>query len=374
MKKTSLLIIGFSFFTLVFNTTLKAQDEIGKLISESLKDTKAVTKAFGGPFLKAIGTDFNTGWVNTAEPMTWGQFDIRAVGTASFAPDADLSFKPAAYDLDAAPEGGIYTDAETFPTIFGEPTEEEIYVHAVSQSETGETEVKTDLPVETLGVKGAPMLMPQVNIGLPRGTQLMIRGLPPMDMPSYEELQRLETQYWALGFQHDIKQWIPSLRTNPFSWSVFFAYSDAEMSLGGPFFSFNDLNRITDSDLAEPTPVHDYTKQKLVFDTQGYSMGTVVSKSYSFVTLFGGIEYNTAETEVRLDGQYPYVNYDDEVEHLPEDYPGEDKINVLEETGQMGINGGVRFRIWYMSITASGTYVMDGYSSAAVSVGVGLFD
>ncbi|MCF8231163.1 MAG: hypothetical protein K9J27_03160 [Bacteroidales bacterium] len=370
MKNAWLFIVIFSFFTLDCNTTLKAQNEIGTLISESLQDTEAMTKAFGGPFLRAIGTDFNTGWVNTAEPMVWGQFDIRAVGTASFAPEADLSFKPAAYGLDAAPDGGIYTTAETFPTIFGDPTEEEI--RAVSRSE--DAEVETTLPIETLGVRGAPMLMPQVNIGLPRGTQLMIRGLPPVDMPSYEELQRLETQYWALGFQHDIKQWIPSLRTNPFSWSVFFAYSNAEMSLGGPFFTFDDLNRITGTDLSEPTPVHDYTKQKLVFDTKGYSMGTVVSKSYSFITIFGGIEYNTAETEVRLEGQYPYVNYNDEVEHLPEDYEGGNKINVFEETGQMGINGGVRFRVWYMSITTSGTYVMDGYSSAAVSVGIGIFE
>lgn len=371
------ILISFAVLTVFQVTTLRAQDELGTLISESIEDTESATKAYGGPFLKAIGTDFNTGWVNTGEPMAIGQFDVRLVGTAAFAPKDDWSFRPADYDLDEAEKGGLFTNAETLPTIFGDATNATIEARATSQDGT-EVETKSNIPIETLGVRGAPMLMPQLNIGFYKGTQLMIRGLPPVNMPSYEELQRLKTSYWAIGLQHDIKQWIPGLKVAPFSWSVYFAYSNASMSLGGPFYTFEMLNENYYANsgeyLEQPPALPDYDAQSLEFDTKGVSIGTIVSKQFSVLTIFGGLEYNASNTEVVLLGKYPYINYDEEVMHLPGEEGEDELMSITEETGQMGINGGLRLKLWIFSMSLSGTYVLDGYSSGALSLGVGLFD
>ena len=106
--KKYLITVILTVCSLSHNSPLYAQGEVGTLISESVEDTESAIKAYGGPFLKAIGSDLNSAWVNNAEPMEWGSLSLRFVGVTSFAPDGDLSFKPSEYGLDDAGRWVVY--------------------------------------------------------------------------------------------------------------------------------------------------------------------------------------------------------------------------------------------------------------------------
>jgi hypothetical protein len=365
---------------------VKAQDEMTIFINESVEDAVIAMEAFGSPFMKAIGHDFNQGWVNTADPMNFGQFDIRLVATASFAPKSDWTFAPADYGLyspvtdpdeaTAYTNSFVYTNSTEMPTIFGDPTDATITMTAeVPNSDPpARIKVQSDLTLHTLGeyeIRGAPMLMPQVNIGLVKGTQLMVRGLPPVDVPAYSDMEQLEATYFGFGILHDIKQWIPGLKVLPFSWSVYGTYSNADLTLNGPF--------LVNTDLPEYEPGGDapanYDEQSMNFNTKGYSFGTIVSKKLPVITLFGGFDYASSTTELTFDGPYPFVAPDEDYINNGNLILGhtDRSFGFDTEQSQFGIMGGVRFKLWLMNLTVSGTYAPDGYSVASVAFGVGNF-
>ena len=350
----------------------KAQDEMAIFVNESIEDAETVMTAYGSPLLKSLGTNFNTGWLNTADVKSFGQFEIRLVATASFAPDADKTFAPANFGLDNPEESHIFTSEPILPTIFGEMQDAQVTVQARGPNDS-ELQVVGTYTIPTLEVGGSPMLMPQVDIGLMKGTELMVRGLPPVDMPTYSELDKLTTSYFAVGLKHDIKQWIPGLKLLPFSWSVYGAWSNAELTYDGPFLIPSDIvDNTSGIDQVNYAPGEEqyqnaYDQQQMSFDTKGITIGTMVSKRLPVITLFGGFEYNTSTTKLLFEGAYPYVNFDEEFEHLI------DEMNVEANQGNFGITGGVRFKLLLMSITAAGNYVPEGYSSITLGVGLGNF-
>ena len=342
----------------------KAQDEMTIFINESVEDAENVMTAYGSPLLRSLGTNFNTGWLNTADVKSFGQFDIRLVTTASFAPEKDKTFAPADYGLDNEETSHIFTDEPVLPTIFGEMQDAQVTVKAQGPNDS-ELKVVGTYTIPTLQVGGAPMIMPQVGFGFVKGTEIMIRGLPPVELPTYEELDNLTTSYFSIGLKHDIKQWIPGIKSLPFSWSVYGAWSSAELYYDGPFIVPEDMK--DEVNFAEGSQRENYNNQRMTFDSKGVVFGTMVSKKLPVITLFGGFEYNTSTTSMLLEGAYPYVNFDGDFEHIF------DRMGIESDQQNFGITGGVRFKAWLLSVTASGTYMPDAYSSITLGIGLGNF-
>ena len=366
MDKYLLIFLSLILVFSLYSKLAQSQDELGMLISESVEDTESAIKAYGGPFLKAIGTDLNTGYASSGEPLEWGDLNLKLVGTASFAPEDDLSFRPAEYGLDEQ-SSGIYTEEEILPTIFGDETTASIQARATSQN--GEQiRTTTTIPLLTLGVRGAPMLMPQADIGFFGGTQIMIRGLPPVKVPTYNQLRSLETSYFGMGVLHDIKQYIPDFQSSGFSWSVYLTRSTASLSLGGPFYTDDDVREYANEDVQEPEEEKDYNNQKMNFDSKGFSFGTIISNKFKVVTLFGGLEYVSTSTNLNLEGDYPYVNYSGQIAHIT------DLLDITEKTGRMGFNAGLKADVSFLNISLSASLVNGGYSTVGASVGFQLLD
>ncbi|MFW5974850.1 MAG: DUF6588 family protein [Bacteroidota bacterium] len=371
MKNLTNVLLTILFFLVFAIPKVKAQDEMTVFVNESIEDAENVMNAYGSPLLRSLGTNFNAGWLNTAEVMNFGQFDVRLVGTAAFAPNKDKTFAPADYGLDSQETSNIFTDEPVLPTIFGEMQDAQVTVRAKGPDDS-ELRVVGTYTVPTLEVGGSPMLMPQVNFGFVEGTEIMIRGLPPVKLPTYEELDKLTTSYFAVGLKHDIKQWIPAVRSLPFSWSVYGGWSNSNLYYDGPFLIPEDIIGNTDMDEVEYAEgeeqyQNEYGQQRMSFETNGITLGTMVSKRFPVVTLFGGMEYNTSTTGLLFEGAYPYVNFDEEFEHLV------DELNVSGKQTNFGVTGGVRVKLFLLSITASGTYMPDAYSSITLAVGVGNF-
>lgn len=354
----------FMMLTMLFVSQVSAQDEMTIFVNESAEDAENVMTAYGSPLLRSLGTNFNSGWINTADVKSFGEFDVQFVATGSFAPADEQTFRPVDFGLDDPETSHIFTEEEVLPTIFGEMQDAQVTVFAENEEGTSFEAVGT-YTIPTIEAGGAPLFMPHVSFGFVKGTEIMLRGLPPVDMPTYNGLEKLTTSYFAFGFKHDIKQWIPGLSKAPFSWAIFAAFSNANMTYDGPFLVPEDIKN--DIVFAEGFEEEDYDQQKMEFDSKGYAIGTMISKKFPVVTLFGGFEYNSSTTSMALKGAYPYVNFDGDFENVF------DTMSIEADQSNFGISAGMRFKLSIMSLTFAGMYVPDGYSSVTAAVGFGNF-
>ncbi|MCK9616429.1 MAG: hypothetical protein M0R21_01180 [Lentimicrobiaceae bacterium] len=368
MKNNYFLRMLFPVLFLVMfgaSPVLKAQEEFADFINQSKEDVNTIVKAYGGPMLKAIGNNYNNGWYSTADPLNLGRFDIRFVGTASFCPKSDQSFN--FNDLNLRYLQTAPGSPEKVPTVFGKKNQQaKIQVLASVPGYADSLKVTRTQVIPTAGINFMPGIVPQINVGLIKNTELMLRFLPEIKVPVTGD-QSLYTSSWGLGIKHDIKQWIPYFKKLPISMSVYAAYANTGLYAKGPFLTPEDLP----GGYNNPEP-KDYDAQKINFNTTSWNAGIIVSKKVSVLTVFGGINFSSSSSSLDMSGYYPYVkpleNDEYEIAHI------EKPVDIKTNTSQLGINAGFRLKLAIVSLTIQGTYAPGGYSSATAALGFGWFN
>lgn len=376
MKKNILISIFFVFTIIFCLSSIKstiAQDEFSVFINSSKEDGNKMIKAYAGPMLEAIGNNFNTGWYNTADPLKKWKFDIRFVGSFSFASDKYKTFNIEELDLTY-----LTSNKKTLPTILGDEDDATTFsVNVDDPNNLGEFEYLYSMKVPTLGINGFPGFTPQVNFGLPGGTEIMIRALPNLSI-STGGTEPIKTKIFGIGLKHDIKQWIPVIKHLPFSLSIMGTYSSTNLSMNGPFldeddllpnFSYTDQQEIMNN---PGTILADYEKQEIEFDTKSWNISLLASKKFPIITFFGGLGISHSSTTLSLNGEYPYVKNDSDDNKVI--INTDDPINVEVEKTQFGASGGFRIKLGFISLSTSGTYAPNGYSSVSAALGFGFFN
>ncbi len=206
------------------------QDELKKLAEDN-------AKGYIGPFATAFGTAMNSGLYHTAKPHKFlgvdGSIKISIIQIA----DEDLTFDfvlPSALPVTIPNVGTrnlnaniLYPDREG-PTMFGESKgkllqatdgslESALLDAGISSADienlhhSGEfANVLNTLNADSittppgLGLDVLPLFMPQASIGLPFGTEVLLRIIPEQDLGNLGKIKML-----GWGVKHSISQWIP---------------------------------------------------------------------------------------------------------------------------------------------------------------------
>ena len=364
-----LLIIVYLFCS--FSIKVDAQDQFAQFLTNGTQDVNKLVKAYSSPMLKAIGNDFNNGWYTTADPLNLGRFDLRFIGTASFCPKNEQTFNLANLHLNyIKPAQG---SSESFPTIFGkENSASQVMIYASTPGTTDTMKVTRTLKIPTSGVNFFPAVTPQLNIGLIKGTELMIRFCPKVKVPVNKD-ESLYTSLWGIGIKHDIKQWIPGINHLPFSLSAIGAITKANLYMDGPILEPSDYE--SGENLRNLYPTDDYNAQKVKYNVTSWNIGVAASKKLSVITLFGGLHLSGSKSSLAMDGAYPIINYkqtgytyEKVIDHVIK------PIDLDVTKTQFGINAGFRLKLAIVSLTLSGNYAPGGYSSATFALGLGYFN
>jgi len=205
-------------FCLLFINNLRAQGDLTDLAKNN-------AKSYIQPFITAFGMNMNSGLTYTAKVHKVFGFDISLKVMADMIPDDELTFDfdLTGFDFDYLIEGTenvitvpasvLYSDNTEMPTFFGgtgtlTPSATNV---ASYLSDTLEVEISpgdldlNDLSLTLSGINLSvlPMFRPQISVGLPMKTELML---------SYTAIKSDDFEdgsFLSLGLKHSLDQYIP---------------------------------------------------------------------------------------------------------------------------------------------------------------------
>lgn len=321
----------------VASFSVKAQD-FDIFLEAGAEDANTLLENYFTPVFQGFGYGLNGGWLNTAKPHKSLGFDLTITANLARVPDDDLffTFNNADYSAVQLRNG---TSVE-LPTFFGPTTDPDLLPELVVNQGT-EDEFRFTPPQgldieEQFRLNAVPVPMAQLGIGLFKNTELKIRWTPEVDLDGDGTFKLL-----GFGVLHDVKQWIPGLKLTPIDISAFVGYT----SMTSEFI-------IDDSD---PSNI-----QQGVFDVNGLVIQGMVSKQFSILTLYGGVGFNSANTNFKLEGDYDREGLD-----LPTD-----PIDFEFSTSSPRLTAGLRLKLAIFTLHAD--YTLQEYNLITAGFGISI--
>lgn len=347
----------FSFLLLngLIGQQALAQSETGYLIQSGIDNTNKLLKAYAAPLTRSFSTGLNAGWLMSGETFKPGHFEILISGSAVLIPQKDQTFDVSQIGLNSniRPANPGNTMAPTFFGDSGEGLALDVYT---TRPDNGE-EVKVATINSPPGVqsRALPVPMAQLNIGVLKGTELMVRFTP--EITFSDNVVKL----WGIGLKQQINQWIPGLNQSAFRLTASLAYTSLRTTDG--------LKVRPEEGVSNPNP-GDYSSQHILYHTKAYHAGLILSKPLTkALSTHAGLVYSKGQTETGLLGTYPITvireqpPYNEEITNLT------DPVKLRFEQGQPGLTAGLRLRFGIFSLNVAG--ILAQYSSVSAGIGLG---
>ncbi len=381
-----------------------AQSDVNAFMRAGAADATTLLGSYTAPLGKSTGANLNAGWVNAAAPLKPKRFELKLVGNAAYVPKAKRAFSLDAIGFNAPTtreiDGRTVTEVWQYkfsqaPTVFGSTDEREpetirkvvTYENPVSGFEEKATVAELVLP-DGLDLALNPLTPAmQLNVGVPMGTEVMIRFLPTTEILRDE----VTVDYGGLlgvGLKHDIKQWVPYLRQLPVSFSLAAAYSSTSASLELPTVlpeapvgtTFADSTQGNTAYQGPSVTDADYSGQGANFRVQAWNVNALVSREFTLVSVYGGLRYARSVTTLNLTGTYgvatvPYYNPENATDSNNRRLTLvnlTDPIEIRTAHGQASLVGGFRFKLGFLAL--SGEATLSRFSTASLGISAGWMD
>lgn len=315
-----------------------AQEEIDQLMQESIEDGRKLIHAYVSPFMNSVSLGMNQGWYNTAQPHKIGGVDLTITANAMTVPQSDMLFDATKLGLQVVELDQSTPDYPMVSTVFGPDTEP---TFRYTDEQTGLTETFTgpggfDLEKQ-LGNNWVPVPMANLGIGLPKGTDLKLRFTPTINLGDDSSLK-----IYGFGVMHDVKQWIPGIKLLPFDLSGFVGYTKFRLEA-----YFDPMNN---------------PDQRGLFEMNATTVQGLISKKFSVLTLYGGLGYNIAKSNLAMKGSYD-INNDGETT------PNEvDPLDLKFSASGFRSTAGFRLKLAVLTIHAD--YTIQKYKCLTVGLGI----
>lgn len=315
-----------------------AQDEIDQLMNESIEDGRKLINAYVSPFMNSLSAGLNQGWYNTAQPHKIGGVDLTITANAMTIPQNELFYDATKLGMQVIELDQSSPGYPLAPTVFG-PDDQPTFrftdeTTGISETYTGPGGFNLE---KELGKNWVPVPMANLGIGLPKGTDVKLRFTPTINMGDDASLKIL-----GVGIMHDVKQWIPGIKVLPFDVSGFVGYTNVKMEV-----YFDRLNN---------------PDQRGLFEMNATTVQGLISKKFSVLTLYGGLGYNIAKSNLAMKGTYD-INNDGEAS------PNE--IDPLDlKFGASGFRTTAGFRLKLAVLTLHADYTLQKYKCLTVGVGL----
>ncbi|HVV54021.1 MAG TPA: DUF6588 family protein [Mucilaginibacter sp.] len=270
-----------------------AQNAFSQLIKSGPDDANKLLNAYAEPLFKGFGTGMNSGWNNTAKTKKFLHFDIRITATGALVPVADKTFDVTKIGL-SNHIGPADPNQTITPTFGGDknaatPT---LNVYDDNHQKVGDFQ----MPAAQISIIPSPQI--QLTIGLPKNTDVTVRGIPQINFGSNVG----SVSMIGFGLKHDIIQDFVGKKASkviPFDLAIAFGYSRLNMDAA--------LNVQPDQG-AQPKDnqqATDFSNQHFAGHFNSFIAQAIISKKLLFFTPFLAVGYNTASANVAAVGNYP---------------------------------------------------------------------
>jgi hypothetical protein len=341
--KTTVMKFTFGFIAiLVLSVSANAQDNLDQLVSQYKSDGNYLITSYIDPFMKTLNLSLNQGWYNTAKPHKVAGVDLTVTVNAMYIPSSDKKYSTNNLQQIELKPGQTQFSNGNVPTIFGKE-ETPIYHPKGSTDPSEEFSGPKGLDLKkSIGINALPVPMVQLGFGLPKGFDVKFRYFP-----KYKIGDDGHVQMFGIGVMHDIKQYLPGIKLLPFDLSAFVGYTQIKLDYGMS-------GEVAGSD------------QRAVYNINATTIQGVISKKMSVITVYGGLGYNIAKSELAVKGTYDTNNdgtYD------PSD-PQDTKDPYKHDFAASGprVSAGARLKLAVFTLHAD--YTVQKYSCLTVGFGI----
>lgn len=326
------------------------------------QDANTLLKAYFEPVGSGFGADLNTGWFNTAKPHSILGFDITVSASVARVPGADRSFNVEELGLGELEYIEEQSSSPVTPTAFGSDESNTTMGAYYTNPQTGEEELAFDFEMPRgTDVPYVPAPMVQASVGLVKGTDVTVRYLPPLTLPN-----DINLDLWGLGLKHEITQWLPGGKLIPVNISLQSGFTNLNSSI-----AFN-VDPEQGSDVENEYDPSTWDGQKAALSSNAFNINVLVGKTLPFISVYGGIGYETSSLSINTPGSYPvtvpnedYPNNSDQPKKIEKiDNPID--ISYSDNNSFRGLVG-TRLKLAFFNITAS--YTLSKYPVGQVGVG-----
>jgi len=333
-------LVLVALVVMLSSSLVSAQFDFESILKGSKADANKLVEGYMTPAMNAIGMGLNQGWYNTAKPHKTLGVDLTVTTSLMYFPTSDQTYfvdntklqnlKLVSYDGKAIDPA---TGSGNVPTIFG-PDKSPVY--KVRDNGTGllgpEITGPSGLDLKkAIGIGAMPVPMYLLGIGLPKKIDLKIRFAPTLTVG--------DSKYSLLGFglMHDVGQYIPGVKALPIDISLFAGYTRVKAEVG-----------------------FDRPDQKGVLEFNSTTIQALISKKVSVLTVYGGLGYNMASSNLGVNG-----NYDLDGDGS---YETKDPVALNFSTSGVRATGGLRLKL--AVFTLHGDYTLAKYNSLTVGFGI----
>lgn len=351
---------SFLVIFLFISTPAYAQVEnSGQILRAGTDDAQILLQEYLKPFGRGFGADMNSGWFTSARPLKTFEFDLRASVSASIVPVKDRTFNISELNLQSVQL--LDGPAET-PTVFGDNVATTILGSAGSHSSQQNEETYTFTMPAGSGYHLVPSPMAQLSVGLPGHTQTTIRYSPEVIIE-----RDYSVRLFGIGGLAGINQ------------LLFNGQLPIDISLQAGFMN---LKARADFNILPPEQAHiedrfpdsHWEGQAINLETNTFTSNLILSKAFSYLSIFGAVGYQNASTSIITEGPYPIV-----MPLTEDDRPSPNKTHEIQSVGipiHLSLDGansihvisGLQLTLGTVSFSTS--YSFSEYSTIRASIGM----
>lgn len=355
MKRNKIKVLTLlSAFILISFSSFCQFKEIGKFTAGGVNDAKLLVEAYLTPWANALGTSLSGGWYNTAKVHKLGGFDVTFTFNMGFVPESDKSFdlsklglsEPASFSQNSAPTAAGKREAGPSITYTAPPP--------------ANTELFSYNTPKGTGLSFIPTPMAQVGIGLFKGTEIIGRYLPEVNIGKSGAVS-----LWGVGLKHDVLQWMPFAKKVPaLNVSVLGGYTklnaNADISVSPATLGLNDN-----------TPTIEFNNQYVDMIVTSFTGNLLVSVNLPVISFYGGAGFATTNSSLGLKGYYPIPDENGTVTDASAGQKDPISMDIKNNDGsptKPRFNIGLRLKLGI--ITIHGDYTKANYSNVTAGLGI----
>jgi len=355
MKRiTPLLII---VIILVTGFRSSAQSVFSDLIKSGPGDATKLLNAYAEPLFKGFGNGMNSNWNNTAKTKKLLHFDLRISATGALVPSSDKSFDVTKIGL--SDHVGPKDPTQTItPTFAGDKNGTPPTLNFYDDNHQKVSEFQ--MPSGKLSIIPSPQV--QLTIGLPKNTDITLRGMPQINFGSDVG----SVSMIGIGIKHNIIQDFVGKRADriiPFDLAIALAYSRLNMSV--PL----DVQPDEGAQPENAQQSTDFSNQHFEGHFNSFLAQAIISKKLVFFTPFLAIGYSTANANVAAVGNYP-ITTGATLLAQPTYTTFRNPINIKENTVS-GMRADLGFQLDLAVFRLYASYSLAKYQSVSAGIGFG---
>lgn len=332
MRKITLIL------TLFIGLSANSQDL--ELLLLAKDDASLLMKNYMSPVMNGMMYSLNNGWNHTAKTHKKLGFDITINVNAAMVPSGDKTFQFNESDYQYL---SLDNGSNKIQTVMGDSNNSDLTVRIPEANNTKVAQFKmpdgigADLPLNAV-----PSPMIQASIGMPFSTDISVRFLPKVNTDD------IDGNLIGFGVKHNLTQYLGAIDKLPLNIALF-----------GGFTTMNTTYYIS------PMEGLSGSNQEITFKLNAYTIQTIASLDFPFITIYGGIGYDKGTSSLKLNGTYE-LEYDIEGTNTTVKESVTDPINMdFNATGARGTLG-MRLNLGFFKIY--GDYTIKEYNTVSAGV------